>query len=78
MALGGHHDVFNDPCPEFKPRDFAMEDSIVTTDDESQVAEPAVCAASGFSSKYLLHTCLYACLRSVSVLGSHFRVTDER
>ncbi|EYB84827.1 hypothetical protein Y032_0309g2072 [Ancylostoma ceylanicum] len=46
MALGGHHDIFNDPCPEFKPRDFAREDSIVSTDNESQVAEPAACAAS--------------------------------
>ncbi|KAL6737001.1 hypothetical protein Aduo_010681 [Ancylostoma duodenale] len=46
LALGGHHDIFNDPCPEFKPRDFAREESIVSTDNESQVAEPDVCAAS--------------------------------
>ncbi|RCN48070.1 hypothetical protein ANCCAN_05896 [Ancylostoma caninum] len=46
MALGGHHDIFNDPCPEFKPREFAGEESIVSTDNESQMAEPAVCAAS--------------------------------
>ncbi|KAK6048064.1 hypothetical protein COOONC_14430 [Cooperia oncophora] len=27
MALGGYHDVFNDPCPEFKPRNFVRDDS---------------------------------------------------
>ncbi|KAK6010962.1 hypothetical protein OSTOST_23964, partial [Ostertagia ostertagi] len=36
MALGGYHDVFNDPCPEFKPRTFAYES---TSEDDSQVVE---------------------------------------
>ncbi|KAK6028002.1 hypothetical protein OSTOST_05953 [Ostertagia ostertagi] len=36
MALGGYHDVFNDPCPEFKPRKFAYES---TSEDDSQVVE---------------------------------------
>ncbi|CAJ0601743.1 unnamed protein product [Cylicocyclus nassatus] len=39
MALGGHHDIFNDPCPEFKPRKVSGEDSIASTDDESQLED---------------------------------------
>uniref|UniRef100_A0A158PB33 HP domain-containing protein n=1 Tax=Angiostrongylus cantonensis TaxID=6313 RepID=A0A158PB33_ANGCA len=35
LNLGGYHDVFNDTCPEFKPRVASHEESVMTSDDES-------------------------------------------
>ncbi|XGW24609.1 hypothetical protein V3C99_006218 [Haemonchus contortus] len=38
MALGGYHDIFTDPCPEFKPRNFAKD--VSTSEDDSNMDEP--------------------------------------
>ena len=57
MALGGYHDVFNDPCPVFKPRDFKREDSIASTDDEEgELLDPV---ASGLFCPCRIHVCYF-------------------
>ncbi|KAK5967011.1 hypothetical protein GCK32_000917 [Trichostrongylus colubriformis] len=39
MALGGYFDVFNDPCPEFKPRNFANAETSSESDSMDEQPE---------------------------------------